>query len=286
MRRMVRRHAHERPLGVHPVQPSQAELLQAQRVLDPALGRLGDPLALAAGRSSCVGLQLGVDLGVLLAFPDQPHHLDRVDRVVATVRTALGLRASTTGDSAAALAYLKRAVARAPDHAQAHWALAAEYAALRMPDRAAEHFARTVEIDPAQPIARFQYGLLRLTSGDVPAATALWAPLDDLLPTDHPVRQFKQGLLHMVADQFEPALRLIRAAADHPAVDPALRKDMEMTIARIEAAQAGGAKAATPPPATLPAAQEAGAAGTADVSAHSHLALSAYSGSGSGGRRH
>lgn len=200
---------------------------------------------------------------------------DPLDVLDAQELFALGLRASTGGNSAAALAYLKRAVTKAPDHAQAHWALAAEYAALRMPDRAAEHFARTIAIAPDQPIARFQYGLLRLTSGDVAMATSLWAPLDTL-PPDHPVRQFKQGLLHMVADEFEPALERIRAAASHPNVDPALRRDMEMTISRIETARAAPPTdaTATPQPNAEPA----------DVSAHSHLALSAYS--SGGGRRH
>jgi type I restriction-modification system DNA methylase subunit len=46
----IQRHAHELPLGLHPVQASHAELSEPQHALDPAVGRLGDPLALAVGR--------------------------------------------------------------------------------------------------------------------------------------------------------------------------------------------------------------------------------------------
>ena len=42
----IRRQAHELELGLHPVQASQAELTQPEHALDPAVGRLGDPLAL------------------------------------------------------------------------------------------------------------------------------------------------------------------------------------------------------------------------------------------------
>src|SRR5687767_8793798 len=82
----------------------------------------------------------------------------------------LALQASGGGDSAAAIAYLKLALSKAPSDARAHWAIAAEYAALKMPERAAQHFASSVELDPAQPVARFQYGLLMLTSGRIAEA--------------------------------------------------------------------------------------------------------------------
>jgi len=205
-----------------------------------------------------------------------PPALDRLD---ADELFMLGLKASTAGDSGSALACLKLCIAKAPDHARAHWALAAEYAALRMPERATTHFARAVELDPAQPVARFQYGLLRLTSGDTAGAESIWAPLDALSEED-PVRRFKRGLLHMVRDQFHEALALIQAASDDPAVDPALRNDMQMIIARIESARtAGVAGRCADPSHTAPAATPA----VEDRSVQSHLAFTAYA---SGGGRH
>ena len=183
----------------------------------------------------------------------------------------LGLRAADErGES---LGFFKLAVARDPGHAKAHWALAAEYAALRMHERALDHFARAVELDPAQPVARFQYGLLCLTQGDVAKATALWEPLDRL-DAEHPVRLFKQGLLAMVEDRFDSALALIRRAMAQPGVDPALRRDMAMAIRNIEATL-------TRPPATAASAADAEAG---EVTIESQLALSAYRGGGAGTR--
>lgn len=179
----------------------------------------------------------------------------------------LALQASGRGDSASAIAYLKLTLSKAPSDARAHWAIAAEYASLNLPERAAEHFATSVELDPKQPVARFQYGLLMLTSGRLGEAESIWEPLAELSPTD-PVRLFKEGLLHMVRDEFAPALSSLRAALAQPGIDAALGRDVEMTIARIEEAQKdlGAAASATDPTDAAAAAE----------SVESHLALSAY----------
>jgi tetratricopeptide (TPR) repeat protein len=134
------------------------------------------------------------------------------------------------------LTYLKRAIEKRPDDARAHWALAAEYASLRMPYRARDHFARSLEIDPAPLVARFQFGLLMLTQGDAAQAQAIWEPLD-ALDASAPVRLFKNGLLHMAGDRFDDALAETRRAMSAPGVDPAMRRDMEMVVANIETAQ-------------------------------------------------
>jgi Flp pilus assembly protein TadD len=192
-----------------------------------------------------------------------------LDALDADELLMLGLRANVQGKSDS-LGYFKLAVARNPLHAKAHWALATEYASLRMPDRAREHFARAVELDPGQPVARFQYGLLCLTQGDVAQAETLWKPLDGL-DAENPVRLFKQGLLHMVADRFDDALALIRRAMASPGVDPALQRDMAMTVDNIEAAMR------QPPGGPRPVASN-----EPELPIESHLALSAYRGGSSG----
>lgn len=189
---------------------------------------------------------------------------------------ALGLRASATGDGGPALAYLKLALSKAPGHAKAHWAIATEYAALGMPERAAEHFARAVTLDPTQPVARFQYGLLHLSRGDAAQARALWTPLDEL-PADSPLRLFKDGLLHMASDEFDQALALLEAGLAHPDVLEPLRRDMEMAVSRIRGVLQVAAQHGAP-------AAEAAAADD-DVLMQSHLALSAYATGGGGGGR-
>jgi tetratricopeptide (TPR) repeat protein len=145
----------------------------------------------------------------------------------------LGLRASAAEDGATALSCLKLAVARQPAHARAHWMLGAEYAALRMPQRAAQHFARAVALDPAQPVARFQYGLLLLTCGEVDAAESVWQGLAERA-LDDPLRHFANGLLRLARGSPGEALPELRAAARDPATPLALRRDVESVIARVE----------------------------------------------------
>ncbi|HEV7913039.1 MAG TPA: hypothetical protein VGP22_04690 [Albitalea sp.] len=188
----------------------------------------------------------------------------------------LGLQSSTAGDSGSAVGYFKLALSKSASHAKAHWALAAEYAALKMPDRAALHFASAVELDPHLTVARFQYGLLMLTGGQVAQAESIWEPLGSLEPRD-PIRLFKEGLLHMVRDEFDAALSSLRTALAHPSLDPALARDVEMTIGRIEAVQKTGAASST-----AEAAPDRDASNAPAVSIESHLALSAYRTGGSG----
>ena len=59
----IQRHAYELELGVALGQAPHAELAKPQHVLDPAVGRLGDPLALSASRLALFGLQLGGHAG-------------------------------------------------------------------------------------------------------------------------------------------------------------------------------------------------------------------------------
>lgn len=187
----------------------------------------------------------------------------------------LGLRASAADDGPAALSCLKLAVARQPSHARAHWMLGAEYAALRMPERAGEHYARAVALDPAQPVARFQYGLLRLTCGEVDAAEAVWRGLADR-PADDPLRRFADGLLLLARGRSEEALPALQAAAADPAIPPPLRRDVETVIARIDGAGPAGAPTGSAPT----GASRADGVGSeaAVLAAQSHLALSAYGG--------
>lgn len=175
---------------------------------------------------------------------------------------ALALRASAQGDDAAALGHLKLALGKNPRHARAHWAIAAEYASLGLPEQAAQHFAQAVALEPAQAVARFQYGLLQLTCGDVEQARAIWAPLDDG-PAMEPLRLFKTGLLHMVHDEFDQALAHLQAGLADPDLQAPLRRDMEQVVARLQNSPQAASQAA-PAPAPM------------EGLAQGHLALSAY----------
>ncbi len=189
----------------------------------------------------------------------------------------LGLKASASGDSASAVAHFKLGVAKSPSNARLHWALGAEFAALTMNERAAGHFEKALNLEPEQPVCRFQFGLLLLTCGDLAGAESVWQPLEHL-PKNDPVRLFKEALLLLARDEFDSARSALRSALGQPVVDPALRRDMEMLIGCIDlqGQSPRGALGAGQPQRRLEGSQP---------SITSHLALSAYRSSGPGGSR-
>src|ERR1043165_7102337 len=79
-----------------------------------------------------------------------------------------------------ALAYLKRAIALAPDSGLLHHLLGALYAEPGMIDRAIFEMTQAITHVPQLKMARFQLGLLHFTSGDLESAENVWAPLGEL----------------------------------------------------------------------------------------------------------
>src|ERR1700752_4770256 len=78
----VQSRTHELPLCVDAMQPAQTELAEPEDALDPAIRRLGDPLASSVRVTPFIGFQLGghcrgarvlglVELTVLLALATQ-----------------------------------------------------------------------------------------------------------------------------------------------------------------------------------------------------------------------
>lgn len=92
---------------------------------------------------------------------------------------------------------------------------------------------RAVEIAPGFAIARFQLGLLELTSGDAQTASTTWRPLLGLEPTNA-LRTFVVGLTHMARDEFQPAIEALREGIRQNHENPILNKDMLMVIDTIQ----------------------------------------------------
>ena len=144
----------------------------------------------------------------------------------------LGLHASSAGDSASALNLLKLATQRDTGHAQAAWLLGAEYAQLGMMDRARTALEHAVQTAPALAGARFQLGLLHLTSGNPETARQVWARLDEE-SEGNPYRLFKSGMLLLAESAFDAALETLARCAASPAIDAALKRDVEMVMTQI-----------------------------------------------------
>jgi tetratricopeptide (TPR) repeat protein len=100
-------------------------------------------------------------------------------------------------------------------------------------DRAEAAYMFALQREPAFAIARFQLGLLQLTSGRPAAAMATWAQLE-ALPEGEPLRTFKQGLEAMAQDRFEDAQRLLLAGIAANTTNEPLNRDMRMVIERMQ----------------------------------------------------
>jgi len=148
------------------------------------------------------------------------------------------LAASARNDSEAAIALLRQATEQDDAAAIPHYLLGAEYAQIGIIDRAVAEMARALENDPSLAPARFQLGLLHLTSGRVAEAAEAWRPLERL-GTEDPLYLFKEGLLAMAQDRFEDARALLEAGLDRNVANAPLNADMRKVIAAIDRLVAG-----------------------------------------------
>jgi tetratricopeptide (TPR) repeat protein len=181
----------------------------------------------------------------------------------------LATNASAGNDSGAAIGYLKEAVSRGDASGIAHFLLGAEYAQIKMYDRAVSEMEAAIAVDPALSIARLQLGLLWLTSGVGDKAELVLAPLGELPDTD-PLRAFGTGLCALIKDQFDEAVERLGTGIALNTSNTALNADMQMIIDKVTAMRDSGElaqTAATPEP---DSAEET-------ETAH-HVLLSAYTG--------
>jgi len=102
-------------------------------------------------------------------------------------------------------------------------------AGLQRYDEARTAMAKAVEVAPGFALARFQYGLLELTSGNAAAARDIWMPLQTL-PSDHYLRLFTVGLNHLIMDEFEAAIARLEEGIANNTETPPLNRDMQMII--------------------------------------------------------
>lgn len=145
----------------------------------------------------------------------------------------LALHASSTGDSGTALSYLKEAVTRTDATATAHFLLGAEYAQIRMVDRAVSEMESAIALDPSLSIARFQLGLLLLTSGDAARAADVLQPLQEL-GIQHALAHFGNGLLHLIRDEFAETTQCLKRGIELNTENQALNADMQKIMEQIK----------------------------------------------------
>lgn len=178
----------------------------------------------------------------------------------------LALEATRNGDSGRSLVYLKEAGGRAESTEQVHLLLGSEYAQIGLLEEARAHFQRSLEINPDFAIARFQLGLLYLTSGQPQPALDVWSPLA-ALGNSHPLQIFHKGLQHLIRDEFSDCVQCLEAGIAANLENPPLNVNMQLVIERI-------AGLASDPKQPVP---QSTADGTSEE-LQSHLFLNAYTG--------
>lgn len=180
----------------------------------------------------------------------------------------LALNASAINDSGTAIAYLKEAVSRPDANGLAHYILGAEYAQIKMYERAAGELEAALALDPALSIARLQLGLLWITGGAATQAAVVLAPLQELSGTS-PLHHFGKGLCHLIREELIEAKACLEEGMSLNDSNPPLNADVQKIITELELLAASGKQFAQRDP---DGAKEGGGDAT------HHIMLSAYTG--------
>ncbi len=188
------------------------------------------------------------------------------ERFEQTLQQAIA--AIQANDSAAARPLLLAALELGPGSPLPAYLLACDYAQSREYDLAEGAFIAALQVQPDLAIARFQLGLLQLTSGRPAAALSTWAPLRELSEGD-PLRLFQTGLEQMALDRFDEAKLNLRRGLEANRDNPALNRDMQMMIDAIQGHQDASASAGQSDATPTDVAEE-------ETSGTAHFLLSRY----------
>lgn len=147
--------------------------------------------------------------------------------------THLAAKAMGGGRDEDALRLLQRASERDPRDGKPHHLRGAIFASQGEPGKAIEAMTQALALEPHLMVARFQLGLLHLTSGNVVEARSVWQAFDDLAER-HPLRLFRTGMLHLANDAFEDCVALLEQGISL-CESESINKDMRRVIEKVRA---------------------------------------------------
>ena len=147
-----------------------------------------------------------------------------------------GLIALAHADETAALARTEALAAAYPVDPRLAFLRGSLLASQRRYGEARAAMASAVGLAPDYALARFQLGLLELSSGLPDAARVTWEPLSRL-PEASPLRLFSKGLAALAEDEFETSVALLRRGIEVNQDVPVLNRDMQMVIDAIASGQ-------------------------------------------------
>lgn len=154
---------------------------------------------------------------------------------------ALALRDSATGRHDLAIEKLKSLIELDPNHAHALHMLAAEHAQIGLLPRAISEFEKALAVDPELHVARFQMGLAHYALSDLASAEAAWQPLKTL-GEHHTLPLYATGLIQILREEFEQAVRSLEMALTAEPEIPSLRKDIARSVERARSQLSNDAK--------------------------------------------
>lgn len=152
--------------------------------------------------------------------------------------TMAGLLKALQGSDADDLAAVDSLAARYPADPRLHFMRGSILAGRKKPIEAHAALSRAVELAPDFHIARYQLGFFELTSGEVDKALSTWGPLLRL-PKDAYLCKFVEGLTHLIRDEFDAALALMREGIGLNHENEPLNNDIRLLIKECEKAVAG-----------------------------------------------
>lgn len=146
-------------------------------------------------------------------------------------RELLGLAAGCVrrGDYAAAMIHLKELLAVDPREEIALGMLAGIYAELKMPDRAEALYREVLTVNPRNPLARFQLGLLQLAEKRPSDALEMLRPA--LADESDFLAHFHSGLALRQLGRAGEARRLLEVAAQRMPADHILQPQLCQLLA-------------------------------------------------------
>lgn len=125
------------------------------------------------------------------------------------------------------------AIKNYPEDPRLHFLKASSCAGAGRNFEAYESFERAVKIAPDFDLARFQFGLFQLTSGEAENALRTLEPLDRL-NNDHYLKAFAIGLRHLVLDELPACVEAIQRGQILNRENPTLNMDLQLIVDKLE----------------------------------------------------
>lgn len=127
------------------------------------------------------------------------------------------------------LAKIDRLLDRYPRDARLHFMRGSVLAGKQRLIEAHAALSKTIEIAPEFSLARYQLGFFELTSGEADKALSTWGPLLKL-PLGNYLRNFVEGLTHLIRDEFADAIEKLQAGIALNLENIPLNNDVRLLI--------------------------------------------------------